>query len=317
MKKIICFILISPLLWLSVHAQNGSVGIGTTTPHSSAVLDVQSTDKGMLIPRMTTAQRNLIASPATGLMVFDNTTGSFWFYNGSAWTELVGNGTDGNWTKSGDHIYNNNTGNVGIGTNTPIYDLYINRPSPSIGFFDSEKNHASGLISGDSSNLEISAYKKSSLDLDAIAGNLILQNTDAGVFSPIAGKVGIGTKNPTAKLDVNGNIRLSGILRHTTTSVANMIPICYGVVEANGNIVGGTANFTVANIAPGHFRITILGFTGSSPAVLASCTIGTLKSIRAIISNNVLDIYCYRLNTFPVLMVEPYSTKFTFFVFQD
>ena len=69
-----------------VYAQQPGVAINTNgnTPHSSAMLDIQSTDKGILIPRMTTAQRTAISNVATGLLVFDNTTGSFWFYNGTS-----------------------------------------------------------------------------------------------------------------------------------------------------------------------------------------------------------------------------------------
>ena len=59
-----------------------------TDPDESAILDIQSTNKGLLIPRMTTGQRTAIASPATGLTVFDTQTISFWYYNGSDWTEL-------------------------------------------------------------------------------------------------------------------------------------------------------------------------------------------------------------------------------------
>ena len=58
-------------------------------PDASAILDIKSTDKGMLIPRMTTAQRTAISSPATGLLVFDNETNSFWFYDGSTWGNLT------------------------------------------------------------------------------------------------------------------------------------------------------------------------------------------------------------------------------------
>lgn len=66
------------------------VGIGTNTPDPSAQLDVSSTERGFLPPRMTTAQRNLIASPATGLLIFqtDNTAGYF-FYDGTAWVGLA------------------------------------------------------------------------------------------------------------------------------------------------------------------------------------------------------------------------------------
>jgi hypothetical protein len=72
---------------------------GYTTGHASSVLDVKSTSKGLLIPRVTLAQRNSISSPATGLMVFqtDNTPG-FYYYNGSSWTS-VGPTVDGSETK--------------------------------------------------------------------------------------------------------------------------------------------------------------------------------------------------------------------------
>ena len=62
------------------------VGIGTSAPDASAVLEVQSTQKGLLIPRMTSTDRDAIASPATGLMIFNTTTGTFEFYSGSTWT---------------------------------------------------------------------------------------------------------------------------------------------------------------------------------------------------------------------------------------
>jgi hypothetical protein len=57
------------------------VGIGTITPNSSAMLDVTSTTQGMLTPRMTTAQRIAIATPADGLMVYDTDLKSFFHYN--------------------------------------------------------------------------------------------------------------------------------------------------------------------------------------------------------------------------------------------
>ena len=75
MKKIKLLFLFVLALNLAI-AQNGDVGIGTTAPNSSAALDITSTTKGLLVPRMTTAERNLIASPAFGLMIFNITTGS-------------------------------------------------------------------------------------------------------------------------------------------------------------------------------------------------------------------------------------------------
>ena len=67
----------------------GSVGVGTTAPDNSAILQVSSTSKGVLFPKMTAAQRGLITSPAVGLLVFqtDGSSG-FYFYDGSRWVQL-------------------------------------------------------------------------------------------------------------------------------------------------------------------------------------------------------------------------------------
>lgn len=90
------------------HAQTG---IGTTTPDASAKLDITSTSKGFLIPRMTTVQRSAISSPANGLLVYQ-TDGVIGFYvnTGSsaspAWLRL-----NNEWTKSGSDI-SFTTGNI-------------------------------------------------------------------------------------------------------------------------------------------------------------------------------------------------------------
>ena len=71
------------------HAQ---IGIGTVNPDASSKLDITSTTQGILFPRMTYAQRQAIASPAVGLMVYCLNCGSGQpqFYNGSAWVNMIG-----------------------------------------------------------------------------------------------------------------------------------------------------------------------------------------------------------------------------------
>ena len=66
----------------------GNVGIGAA-PNASAILDVQSTTKGVRLPNMTTTQKNAIASPAAGLMVFDTTLSKLSVYTGSAWETIT------------------------------------------------------------------------------------------------------------------------------------------------------------------------------------------------------------------------------------
>jgi hypothetical protein len=80
-------LLAAVLLTATTYAQ---VGIGTATPDVSTVLDVQSTTKGFLLPRMTETERDNIASPATGLVVWCTNCGlegELQFFNGSAWTK--------------------------------------------------------------------------------------------------------------------------------------------------------------------------------------------------------------------------------------
>ncbi len=96
------------------------VGIGTITPEASSALDINSTTSGILIPRMTQAQRDAIATPATGLLVYqiDNSPGVY-SYNGT-WTSISspGGGTD-EFSTNGNTIFNDTfvTNNFVIGSN--------------------------------------------------------------------------------------------------------------------------------------------------------------------------------------------------------
>ncbi len=77
---------------------NNKLGIGTSSPNASAILDVSSTTKGVAFPRMTIAQRNAIVSPTLGLLIYqtDASTG-FYYYNGNSWISI----SEPNWTSAG------------------------------------------------------------------------------------------------------------------------------------------------------------------------------------------------------------------------
>lgn len=120
---------------------------------ASAIQEIRSTTRGFLPPRMTSTQRDAIASPATGLQIFNTTTGKPTYYSGTAWVEpSIGTTYTGTapvvvigsvisvdttkaqgklatyndvlnsskWTASGANIYNNNSGNVFVGATTSI-----------------------------------------------------------------------------------------------------------------------------------------------------------------------------------------------------
>ena len=87
MKKIQPFLFAAMLfIYLPVYAQ---VGIGTATPDASAKVDITSTTQGLLPPRMTTAQRDAISSPAEGLVIYNTTTKGLEFKSSTGWVSLT------------------------------------------------------------------------------------------------------------------------------------------------------------------------------------------------------------------------------------
>ncbi len=86
------FILLSAFSLFCFASFSQSLGINTdgSPAHASALLDVMSTEKGFLPPRMTTTQRDAIASPATGLEIYNTTTNTKNVFNGTAWMSNVG-----------------------------------------------------------------------------------------------------------------------------------------------------------------------------------------------------------------------------------
>lgn len=75
----------------NIHNNGAGIGIGTTTPSASAKLEVASTTQGFLPPRMTTAQRDAIASPAGGLTIYNTTVNCLQWWNGTLWYDGCGN----------------------------------------------------------------------------------------------------------------------------------------------------------------------------------------------------------------------------------
>ncbi len=214
MKKAIICVLIIVQCYLTT-AQ--TVGIGTTTPNASAQLDIVSTSKGLLIPRMTAAQRAAIASPAIGLMVYETTTNSLWLFNGTVWVQQSSGGVSP-WAVSGDNIYNTNSRNVGIGTNTPSSkfsvagnllvtggDISINDASATVFLRVSNSARASVALSGVNNDLSIGTLALNDL------GKMYFktQSVNRMTIEP-NGDVGVGFTSPSYKLDVNGNARTVG-----------------------------------------------------------------------------------------------------------
>ena len=188
-KKQFLFTLLTTGLFAVASAQ---VGIGTNSPDASAALEVSATDKGILIPRMSSSQRNGIASPAQGLMVFDNDTKSFWTAIDGVWVEDqpgAGKFIDG--ASPNIAFYQDK---VGIGINN---------------FGDPHKLYVSGIKSNDNPNTTVridATYEGSGTSTSTYAMGAVARNNSTsmvnfaiatqGILENIAGgtiNTGVGT----------------------------------------------------------------------------------------------------------------------------
>ncbi|GAA4751035.1 tail fiber domain-containing protein [Flavisolibacter ginsenosidimutans] len=212
MKPVFSLLLV--MIFARSYAQNIGINATGATPHASAMLDVSSTTKGFLAPRMTTAQRTAITSPAIGLMVYDTDTNNFWFFNGVSWTQVSTGSATNYWSANGNDIFNNNSGNVGIGTNTPSEKLTVKAIGNGI-------THTDGTI-------KLTTYLGSDAAGDPAGGWLgtasnhplyFYANGGAPRMSVLTnGNVGIGTTNPISKLSVQTPTNSFG-LTHTDGTV--------------------------------------------------------------------------------------------------
>jgi len=232
-----------------------SVGINSdgSAPATSAMLDVSSTAKGFLAPRMTAAERVAITSPATGLLVYQTDAPAGYYYNSGtpaspAWVQLGAASGASQWTTTGSNIYYN-TGNVGIGTTTPAAKLDV---SGEVNFSENltiSKNIKWGN-SGYGIQLSVATVgpKDALVSRNASGSQWVDVGSDAAwsgvTLAANGGNVGIGTTTPNNKLQIGS----------TTYSVNSL---------AMGN---GTQNFAIdisARTIPTFFSDNNFSFMGS------------------------------------------------------
>jgi len=215
-----------------------SININDTVPAASAMLDISSTDRGLLIPRMTETQRNQIINAATGLMVYQlDADSGFYYWSGGTWLHLTGGvinmtaSTIPKWdgTKLVNSAICEVNGNVGIGTTTsPAAKLDIHGPIRI-----QDGNQATGKVLTSGTDGTASWQSLGSSNITAGTGlswngntlNSTWTKTGNDIYNNNTGNVGIGTSAPTAPLDVDGKIRgraiynaMNGILSSTTAT---------------------------------------------------------------------------------------------------
>lgn len=139
MKKILSAIL-GIMLSFSVQSQNIAINETGNQPDTSAMLDISSTTRGLLMPRMTKAQRNAITLPATGLLVFQtgpDSTG-FHYYNGTQWLWLMTADVKTAWSLTGNSSTDSTINFLGTTDDKPIMLRQNNLP---MGHLNSRKHN--------------------------------------------------------------------------------------------------------------------------------------------------------------------------------
>lgn len=228
--------------WASaVTAALAALGLGgTLTPTPNAVVDISSTTKGILVPRLTTTQRNAITSPATSLLIFNTTLGVFQYYTGSAWITIG--------AKIPDNVQFDGTLIVGgnISTNGSI---------SAVGSLNGASVNITGLTTSATGNFTdtTDATNSDTAPLKTLGGMAVKKKLFVGTDIGIGGNANVtGDANITGKaLTGNG---LVGAPSHSFVNDPNS-----GLYRISEDKIGFAAN----GIRQGEFGIGYGGFTGN------------------------------------------------------
>lgn len=148
-----------------------------------------------------------------------------------------------------------NTGDMGVGDNTPNARLHV-----SGGTGGSMYHADADVIVEDNTQayLQFSTLSNSASGL--LSGNAVTSIRSALLFmADSTVQVRSGGNTIRFTIDQSGNTNTTGEIHRTPTGNANMVPICYGSVDANGTILSGSGNYSVTTTPPGYYEITITG----------------------------------------------------------
>jgi hypothetical protein len=240
--------------------QLSSVGIGYfawQAISASAILDIKSTTKGFLQPRMTTVQRDAITSPATGLSVYNTTTNTNDYYNGTSWISGGINIYNSDGTLTGDRLISVGANRLAIQTN---YGFSANNANPSTNIFtirSSTNENAISVWSNGAVGIGRNAGSASAVNGYALA---VDNGNNTGIYTGGLYSVGqISANNGSITLGIYGSKSINifdgasdGYVSYTTAN---------GIIVSSGSYAGVNYNTTLQ--VSGGKGIRIFGPTGN------------------------------------------------------
>lgn len=209
------------LITISAKAQSMGISSSSITPDASSILELRTTSKGFLIPRMTQTQRDAISAPATGLIIYNTTTNAFNFYNGTSWTALT-SGSAGTVTSASVTTANGFAGTVATSTTTPAITI-----STSV----------NGMAKGNGTALSAATSGTDySVGTSGLATGILKTTTGTGALS-----IATASDFPTLNQNTTGNAA-------TVTTNANLT----GEVTSMGNATTVTNAAVIGKVLTGY-----------------------------------------------------------------
>lgn len=216
---------------------NVNVGIGTSSPNTSSLLDLTSNSKGLLIPRMSTTERNGISSPATGLMVYDISLNSFYYFNGTSWIEIGSSVSANTWLLNGNSGTNPATQFIGTTDAKPLLFRVNNIAAGQIQVSNANTGFGLRTLAGTTGNYNTAVGSEALRDnttgnTNSAFGNeaLILNTTGGGNTA-----IGESTLNNNTIGNYNTAVGSASMYQSTTGSYNSAVGVTALMLNSSGS----------------------------------------------------------------------------------
>ena len=227
---VLCCLMASPA--------SAQVGIGTQTPDNSAILDLFSTEKGLLIPRMNSTQRLAIPNPANGLLVYDGNLSKLYFFDGTGWNELGREGPQGPQGPKGDqgdagspgangaNGTNGVDGQDGVGISNIVDNgngtFTVNYTDGGNDSFSVPVGGGAGWeLSGNGGTDPLTEFLGTTDAQDLIFKTQNIERLRIKQGNASGGYIGVNNNNPGARLDVTGGVSSANYALRVQNSTQN------------------------------------------------------------------------------------------------